>query len=127
MLYENMFGQVNVLAKSLNATLLRQETINNNMANNDTPGYKKQTVQFESLLQNELDRTKNRAQDINLDYIKANVVLENPGYSMRLDENNVDIEVEMAEKSKNSLRYSTLVESTTNNFERINLVLNTLK
>lgn len=127
MINNNMFGQINVLYKAMDATLLKQETINNNIANINTPGYKKQTVQFETYLSAELNRTNNKASKVDLESINGKVVLENPNYSMRMDENNVDVEVEIAEKSKNSLRYSTLVESVTNNFERFNTALNAIK
>lgn len=127
MINNNMFGQINVLYKAMDATLLKQETINNNIANINTPGYKKQTVQFETYLSAELNRTNNKASKVDLDSINGKVVLENPNYSMRMDENNVDVEVEIAEKSKNSLRYSTLVESVTNDFERFNTALNAIK
>lgn len=127
MINNNMFGQINVLYKAMDATLLKQETINNNIANINTPGYKKQTVQFETYLSAELNRTNNKASKVDLESINGKVVLENPNYSMRMDENNVDVEVEIAEKSKNSLRYSTLVESVTNDFERFNTALNAIK
>lgn len=127
MINNNMFGQINVLYKAMDATLLKQETINNNIANINTPGYKKQTVQFETYLSAELNRTNNKASKVDLESINGKVILENPNYSMRMDENNVDVEVEIAEKSKNSLRYSTLVESVTNDFERFNTALNAIK
>lgn len=127
MLYEGMFGQVNVLYKALDASLLKQQTINNNIANADTPGYKKQTVEFESYLRSALNTADNKASEVNLNSIDAKVILENPQYNMRLDENNVDVDVEMTQSAKNSLRYSTLQTSTNNVFERINIVLNSMK
>lgn len=127
MLYNNMFGQINVLKKGMDASLLRNETIANNIANADTPGYKKQTVEFESYLKNALSSNSDRVNSIDLNSISPTVVFENPEYNMRMDENNVDIDIEMTEKAKNSLRYSTIVESVNNNFDRINIVLNNMK
>lgn len=127
MLYNNMFGQINVLKKGMDASLLRNETIANNIANADTPGYKKQTVEFESYLKNALNSNSDRVNSIDLNSISPTVVFENPEYNMRMDENNVDIDIEMTEKAKNSLRYSTIVESVNNNFDRINIVLNNMK
>lgn len=127
MLYNNMFGQINVLKKGMDASLLRNETIVNNIANVNTPGYKKQTVEFESYLKNALNSNSYKVSSIDLNSINPTVRLENPEHSMRLDENNVDIDVEMTEKAKNSLRYSTIVEAVNNNFDRINIVLNNMK
>lgn len=127
MLYNNMFGQINVLKKGMDASLLRNETIVNNIANANTPGYKKQTVEFESYLKNALNSNSYKVSSIDLNSINPTVSLENPEHSMRLDENNVDIDVEMTEKAKNSLRYSTIVEAVNNNFDRINIVLNNMK
>ncbi len=127
MLYEGMFGQVNVLYKAMDASLLKQQAINNNIANSDTPGYKKQTVEFESYLRSALRTANNNVNNIDLDSINGKVILENPEYTMRLDENNVDVEVEMTESAKNSLKYASLQTCMNNNFEKLNIVLNSLK
>jgi flagellar basal-body rod protein FlgB len=121
-----MFAQNNVLQKAMEASWLKNETLSNNIANADTPGYKKQTVQFETYLNNQLSKT-NKASLIDLDALNPKVVFENPSYSMKIDENNIDIEVEMAERSKNSLKYSALTDSISNNFKKINTVLSNMK
>ncbi len=127
MIYSNMFSQVNVLEKALNATSLRHQIITNNIANADTPGYKKQTVKFEEYLRKELDSKNGDTKLINLNALNSNVVLENAQYSIRMDDNNVDIDVEMVERSKNNIKNSALTESITSNFKRISTVLNTMK
>lgn len=126
MLYDRMFAQNNVLQKAMEASWLKNEAISNNIANADTPGYKKQTVEFETYLMSELDKTGN-ASLIDLDAINSKVVFENSSYRMRIDENNIDIDVEMAERAKNSLKYSSLADSISNNFKKINAVLNNMK
>ena len=45
----------NVLERSLDAATLRQKVIANNIANVDTPFFKRSVVQFEDLLQSEMD------------------------------------------------------------------------
>jgi len=49
-----MLGRIlagtDVLEKSLDAALLRNEAISQNIANVDTPGYKRKTVAFEEYL-----------------------------------------------------------------------------
>ena len=126
MVYDKMFAQNNVLQKAMEASWLKNGTISNNIANADTPGYKKQTVQFEAYLNNQLSKTSN-ASLINLESINSRVVSENPSYSMKSDGNNIDIDIEMTERAKNSLKYSALTDSVSNNFKRINAVLNNMK
>jgi flagellar basal-body rod protein FlgB len=44
--------------------------------------------------------------------------------SMRLDGNNVDIEREMAEMAKNTIRYSVMAQKISNEFSKIKSVIN---
>ena len=45
-----IFGYVNVLKTAADASWLREEVLTNNIANVDTPGYKRQDVEFEKYL-----------------------------------------------------------------------------
>ena len=47
MISSNAFDYINVLDKAADASALRNELIANNIANQDTPGYKRQDVDFE--------------------------------------------------------------------------------
>ena len=53
MITTNAFDYINVLDKAADASWLRETAIMNNLANTDTPGYKRQEVDFESVLQRE--------------------------------------------------------------------------
>ncbi|MBQ2576037.1 MAG: flagellar basal body rod protein FlgB, partial [Lachnospiraceae bacterium] len=46
MLRSDAFSYINVLDKAADASWLRQTTIANNIANNDTPTYKRKDVRF---------------------------------------------------------------------------------
>ena len=46
MINSNVFDYVNVLDKAADAAWLRNEVISNNIDNADTPGYKRQDVDF---------------------------------------------------------------------------------
>ena len=48
MITTNAFDYINVLDKAADASWLRETAIMNNLANTDTPGYKRQEVDFES-------------------------------------------------------------------------------
>ena len=44
----NVFDYTNILDKAADASWMRENVITNNIANIDTPGYKRQDVDFES-------------------------------------------------------------------------------
>ena len=50
-------NSIALMQKSLDALWLRQQAISDNIANQDTPGYKNKTVTFEGLLQKILEST----------------------------------------------------------------------
>lgn len=96
---DKMFKNKEVVHKALDAAWLRNEVISQNIANANTPGYKKKSVVFEELLNDAMN--ENRLPDIK--------IVENNNTSSRRDGNNVDIDVEMAELAKNTIRYNTLI------------------
>jgi flagellar basal-body rod protein FlgB len=100
------------------------------MANDDTPGYKRKDIEFESVLKKELMGTHQRTLD------KAVDVLDNDGnqvkgieytdyenFSYRLDGNNVDMDTENVELASEQIRYQTLTTSMKNEFSRFKSVL----
>lgn len=131
---ERAYGNTKTLEKALDAALLRNEAIAQNIANVDTPLYKKKTVAFEEYLRQASDgnsikgiKTDSRHISIgqkDLDEIDIKVTEDNSESSMRIDGNNVDIDVEMAELAKNTIRYNTLVQSLSTQFKRIKSVIN---
>ena len=126
MIGSNAFNYINVLDKAADASWRRNEVIANNIANVDTPGYKRKDVQFESYLtsallgDNSLDK---RVSEANLDSLDATVYTDNASMSFRLDGNNVDIDTESASLAENQIRYYTLIDSMTQEFSRIKTVL----
>lgn len=114
----------NRLEKSLDAAWLRNDVISQNIANADTPGYKRKEVQFGEYLDSEMKRGRISNGGSRLsgnDGIK--IVEENRNYSYRLDENNVDIEREMAQMAANTLRYNTLIQRMNSQFSKIRMVI----
>jgi flagellar basal-body rod protein FlgB len=126
MIGSNAFNYINVLDKAADASWMRNEVIANNIANVDTPGYKRKDVQFESYLtsallgDNSLDK---RVSEANLDSLDATLYTDNASLSFRLDGNNVDIDTESASLAENQIRYYTLIDSMTQEFSRIKTVL----
>ena len=126
MIGSNAFNYINVLGKATNASWKRNEVISNNIANVDTPGYKRSDVQFESYLQEALTGDGSLDQKVantKLNSIDATVYTDNSSLSYRLDGNNVDIDTESAYMAENQIRYYTLLDSMTQEFSRIKTVL----
>ena len=59
----NAFDYVNVLDKALDASALRHEAISNNLANADTPNYKREDVNFEVQLAKALRHSRYKSMD----------------------------------------------------------------
>ena len=58
MITTNAFDYINIMDKAADASWKRESAISNNIANADTPGYKRQDVDFESALKRELGSSK---------------------------------------------------------------------
>ena len=126
----NVFDDTNILDKAADASWMRENVITNNIANIDTPGYKRQDVDFESVLQKALGKTKyssldKKVRELNQDLGKLTTTsyTDAANYSYRLDRNNVDENTENAELASESLRYQLLTTAITNNFSRMQTVL----
>ena len=126
----NVFDYTNILDKAADASWMRENVITNNIANIDAPGYKRQDVDFESVLQKALGKTKyssldKKVRELNQDLGKLTTTsyTDAANYSYRLDRNNVDENTENAELASESLRYQLLTTAITNNFSRMQTVL----
>ena len=126
---DRILSQTNAAEKALQGTWLRNEAISQNIANVDTPGYKRKTVSFEQQLSDAMDnssfkgfRTDPRHIPIggsSVDDVNINTSEDNSSTSMRLDGNNVDIDSEMADMAKNSIQYNTLVQGISDQYKKI--------
>ena len=101
-----------VLARTLDASAYRQKTIANNIANVETPGYKRRYVSFEDELNTLLKSGTRRdiRKGLNEMSFVSKADYDSP---TRPDGNNVNIDAEMADLAKNSLKYraiTTLLE-----------------
>lgn len=92
-----------VLSKTLDTAAARQRTIANNIANVETPGYKRKFVSFEDALKNILERpSRNGVRDgLKRFSPSAQTDLASPS---REDGNNVNIDAEIADLAKNSMQ-----------------------
>ena len=126
MIGSNAFNYINVLNKAASASWKRNEVIANNIANVDTPGYKRKDVQFETFLMSALTGDSSldkRVSNIRLDSLNPQVYTDYSDLSYRLDGNNVDIDAESANLAENQIRYYALMDSMTQEFNRLKMVL----
>jgi flagellar basal-body rod protein FlgB len=123
-----------LLEKALDAAAVRNEIISQNIANVDTPGYKRKTVSFEEHLSGFMNADKVKMQRIDsrhmvssrgdLENALVRVEVDNNSTSVRLDGNNVDIDNEMASMAKNTIKYNTLVQRINSGFSMLKSVIN---
>ena len=128
MINSNVYDYINVLDKAADASWIRNEAISNNIANADTPGYKRQDVAFESELEKALSSVRYSTMDdkvanLSTDRLEPRTYTDYASYSYRLDGNNVDIETENVVLAKNQIKYEGLLQSITQEFKNIRSVL----
>ena len=128
MIQTNAFDYINVLNRAADAAWQRNEAISNNIANVDTPGYKRQDVAFESVLQQALGNNRYQSMDdkvanVNLSRLRGRAYVDHANYSYRLDGNNVDIENENVMLAENQLKYQGLISSINQEFTNLQTVM----
>ncbi|EGO63142.1 flagellar basal body rod protein FlgB [Acetonema longum] len=128
--------QVSALEKAISVASLRHKVISDNMANVNTPGFKRSEVVFEEKLQEAMQQqsaaklplvltherhlpslhSKPKTNDMELRTVTDN--------SLRTDGNNVDIDAEMANMAKNSIYYNASIQKLSSYFSNIKSVIN---
>ncbi len=125
-------NNISILQSALDASSLRQQAISNNIANAETPGYKRKQVVFEDILKQHLsnqtnfvgNRTDSRHIVIgqSTGVPDANIT-ENSDTVMQNNGNNVDVEDEMTRMGKNSLWYYTLTQQINSEFQQLSIAV----
>ena len=111
------FGYVDVLKTAADASWLREEVLTNNIANVDTPNYKRQDVEFTTYLKSALEQAgtpastlTQKVNEANLSGITTRTYTENTTLSYRMDGNNVDLSTENAELAAEQINYNALID-----------------
>ena len=128
MLTSGIYDYIDVMDKAADAAWQRNTAISNNIANQSTPGYKRQEVDFEGTLRRELSKFEyvsldEKVSDLHLDHLSTTAYTDAEGYSYRLDGNNVDPEQEYGELISNRIKYNALIDSMTREFQRTQSVI----
>ncbi|MEW6191843.1 MAG: flagellar basal body rod protein FlgB [Bacillota bacterium] len=118
------------LIKTLDATALRQRVIADNIANADTPGFKKSVVRFEDALQQVLKGNSLPLRTADPRHIGADPfasvtprVEQVNTTALRTDGNNVDVEEEMVNLVTNNLTYQAAVRFITGKLSALRYVI----
>ena len=92
------------LERALSGSAMRQEAIASNLANINTPGYRRQDVDFQTALQAAWDQGKPSVAGVRpaIEVDQSAVV--------RQDGNSVDVDVEAAAQAKNGLQYEAVAQ-----------------
>lgn len=119
-------NNIEILNRTLDSLWLRNKVINHNIANVNTPNYKRLTVNFEDKLKEamanriklNITNEKHITRDRDLSQMKPSITVDR-SRSYRFDGNNVNIDVESAELAKNSIMYNAVVNQITSEFDRL--------
>ncbi len=132
----NFGKKMDMLEMAINATNVRREVIADNIANADTPFFKRSDVTFEAQLERAVESEKEPefpailtdpahiAFDETMDYrtVKPKINVEYDS-NYRNDKNNVDIDKEMTYATKNAMQYNALLEVYSRNIKTIDYVM----
>ena len=106
-----------LLEKMLDVSSVKHKVIANNIANVNTPGYKKMEVSFAD----QLEKVLNEDSMNKFDTLQPKIVIskEDTSETVRNDGNNVDIDKEVSSLVKNTLTYSIYTQLLAKKYEGI--------
>ena len=123
---KNSYHKIDLFDKALSAAWKNNQAISNNIANVNTPNYKRESVEFESILQKAkkvigpLETTHEKHFSIQKLSVEPRLVKDD-STSFRKDGNNVNIDTEMAYLAENQLRYETITKQLNDNIKRLRI------
>ncbi len=88
--------------RAMQGSTMRQEALSENLANVNTPGYRRKDVDFHSALQAAMPAGRDAVESVP---VTAQVDNASP---MRADGNSVDVDAESANLAENALEYQAL-------------------
>lgn len=108
---------IDLLSKSLDMYLTRHDVIADNIANAETPMFKARRVEFEGEMQRALENSEAGFDTPThaIESVQPNV-FEDPEAEVGQDLNTVDMDREMAQLTKNDIKYSAATEAITKKF-----------
>lgn len=138
MFFSGSFGRtLELITREMDVAALRQNVIANNIANSDTPNFKRSVVNFESQLRRALDSETVRPPFPQAVTNSRHIPFDKPMDWMQVrprrvldyltesknNGNNVDIEEEGTNSLTNQLLYTTLTQAISSQIQGVNIVL----
>lgn len=122
---------LNVLQKGLEASGMRQQVLSNNVANIDTPNFKRSDVDFQAVLGAVLGE---KSEILSMKLISpkhmpglagggGSGVVTDQSTSLRNDGNNVDVDREMTNVAENGLYYNSLTRTISSQLGLLRMVI----
>jgi flagellar basal-body rod protein FlgB len=112
-------GIVELLEAGVRAETMRQQAMANNVANMQTPGYRRMGVQFESLLAKAIES----GDEVDAEEIEPKMY-QPKNTAVGINGNDVNLEGEIGEMVKNNLRYKAFVRLMSKKFSQIDAAVN---
>ena len=127
--FSNMYGRLDFFQKGLDGLQKRHETIANNIANKDTPGYKSKDVNFEQVLTRHLKNNKVSDPEVKAMKKQFNMfsIYDKKGLLENIDGNNVNVDKEMVALSQNKMQYDLMVEALRSQMKLFDIVIDATK
>jgi len=122
---DNMHNFTNIVGTAMQAAVLRDNIISNNIANVDTPGFKRSVMRFEDILNTAVQNYR-RTGTLDLSNVRPQIFREYDFLNYRIDENNVDIEFEMVQLYQNSMRFDVMASGIMNHYRIINMAIQSM-
>ncbi len=120
-----------LLEKGLDASSLRQQVLANNVANVDTPGFKRSDVDFQKVLASAMNGSAETLplKETSPKHLPGvitgnkNVIVQDNSTSLRNDGNNVDIDQEMTDVAKNEIYFNAVTQAYNDKLNILNTVI----
>ncbi len=118
-----LFNQPNFLIanKALDAVVLREGAIANNIANLETPGYKR--VDLAPSFETELARASTSADPQQINSLQPSLAVDTTATASSLDGNTVHLESELMQMNQNSMTHALETQLISGMFSRMQMAI----
>lgn len=120
---EALFNQPNYLTakKTLDAVALRQEAINNNLANLETPGYKR--VDLAPSFEQELQKASASNDPQQIAAVSPSLAVDTTAKASSKDGNSVQLEQELMKMNQNAMTHSLETQMVSNLLAKMRMAI----
>jgi flagellar basal-body rod protein FlgB len=120
---EALFNQPNYLAakKTLDAVVLRQQAIANNIANLETPGYKR--VDLAPSFESELEKAAASGDPEQINSLKPTLAVDPTAVASSRDGNTVHLENELMQLNENAVEHSLETQLVSGMLQRMQMAI----